>query len=647
MSFAPKSRPGWTTRIVTALTAALTSFLTAALTAALIAETAQADPAETRDHPTLDYFYIEANEGGSAGGHAAIGIGGHTYHFQYAPSGLLEMARVPTVDFLAEYALLSNRTIHVTRVETDLETHDAIRRAFDRRYWDQRWQLRRLVRLGQGATRLARGDTRLPVAGAGYFRASVFTPSSGASEPGSGAPAVTRLRQRIDARYGPNALADRARLARADAARAAENPGPELSEALFDPLAGLTAIETLARGSGLEERWLVEDPHPSSTLRAADRPVLVAIRNSLEDRLVELFASPRPDWGTPFLVGLARLLALDESLSRSELVFLDSFPEDPAVATPHGESWQTVGPELLAQSQHRFDSARDRVFSKRRFRELEFARMEAAANHLADLRRGTERGQPIRMARGRLVPERAAPGVVLDPAQRKALASSFRRAHDDLLAALEDRDDYHVIDRNCVSALFETIDDALARLAGSDSPEAVRAESIRRLGGQVHPGASLAFIPFVSSRHVREQYRVVETFSVLSDRQARLEQMRRDESGLWVGLRESNVLTSTWYERGRDDSLFLFFTEEHIAVRPLYGAFNLVVGLSASAAGLLWAPFDDGELLVDGLRGTLSSMPELFFVNIRKGSSDFVVAGSEREALLGDDAFPSVRQAVR
>jgi hypothetical protein len=232
---------------------------------------------------------------------------------------------------------------------------------------------------------------------------------------------------------------------------------------------------------------------------------------------------------------------------------------------------------------------------------------------------------------------------VLDGIEPRSLSRALRHEHDRLRDHLEKDSGYNVIGRNCVSAIFETIDGTLAELAGSETPEAIRAESLRRLGGRVDPAMSLSFIPFVSSRHVRERYRTIDSFLVVSDREARLQEMRGRESDLWVYLRESNVLTSTIYERGHDDSLFLFFTEDAVATRPIYGAANLAVGLGASVAGLFWAPLDRGEVLVGGLRGALSSLPELFFVNIRKGSNDYVIAGSEREALAGDLAFPQTQ----
>ena len=65
---------------------------------------------------------------------------------------------------------------------------------------------------------------------------------------------------------------------------------------------------------------------------------------------------------------------------------------------------------------------------------------------------------------------------------------------------------------------------------------------------------------------------------------------------------------------------FLFFTDDQVVPRPLFGAMNLLTGLGASAVGVAMLPVDGGETLWAGLRGALFSLPELVFHNIRKGT---------------------------
>lgn len=93
-----------------------------------------------------------------------------------------------------------------------------------------------------------------------------------------------------------------------------------------------------------------------------------------------------------------------------------------------------------------------------------------------------------------------------------------------------------------------------------------------------------------------------------------------------LALSESNVLTSALYRPGPEDSSFLFFTDDAAAVRLLLGAANLAVGLVGSAIGLATWPVDGGRRLAGGARGVFYSVPELAFVNLRKGTTPWLTA---------------------
>ncbi len=98
-----------------------------------------------------------------------------------------------------------------------------------------------------------------------------------------------------------------------------------------------------------------------------------------------------------------------------------------------------------------------------------------------------------------------------------------------------------------------------------------------------------------------------------------------------VDLRESNVLTAQSYEHNPEDPIFLFFTDNVVLRRPLYGIANLAVGIGGTLAGLAWLPLDGGATLRAGLDGTLFSIPELAFINIRQGSFAFAPRAWLRE----------------
>jgi hypothetical protein len=187
---------------------------------------------------------------------------------------------------------------------------------------------------------------------------------------------------------------------------------------------------------------------------------------------------------------------------------------------------------------------------------------------------------------------------------------------------------YHLIGKNCVSETFSTINAAF----GSS-----RAESTLRLGGWID-GGGFDFIPLASAASVTRHYRVSEAARIRSWREAQVSQM---PDRWWVRLRESNTLTSTAYTRGSHDSFFLFFTDgppgASWALRPAAGALNLAAALGESAVGLLTAPVNGMRTLRSGLKGALSSLPELAFLNVRKGSYDYVAPHTFDDGL--DDAL--------
>jgi hypothetical protein len=174
-----------------------------------------------------------------------------------------------------------------------------------------------------------------------------------------------------------------------------------------------------------------------------------------------------------------------------------------------------------------------------------------------------------------------------------------------------------------VTELFQTIESAVARVTAPGAP--IEPELARRLGGRVD--GSLAFIPFVSSAAVEADLAVTETNELPSYRHDRLAQLVAARGRWRTWLREGNTLTSTIYRRNPDDSFFVFFTDDTIALRPVLGAANLLAAVGGSIAGAVTLPLDHGERLRAGLRGALFSLPELAFVNIRKGSFVHVTGG--------------------
>ncbi len=371
------------------------------------------------------------------------------------------------------------------------------------------------------------------------------------------------------------------------------------------------------------------------------------LAEALAASLVRLVRSDRPDWGSALMVGLARLAALEKTRQSGSWVFLEVFEVDsPRLARDRLAKQPGLGQALLREGRADFERARSHLLLRHEidpgFHEIAFAELEASGNRLVEALRAAHEGRDLRLWRGRQPPARAA-GVrdLVVPArlqeglnERLAVASNRETEY---AARLQRLYGYQLLTRNCVTEIFREIDLAFAQAPGvttrsglaaitraePGTDAAVRDESIRRLGGHVEM-TGLRFIPAVSADAVASTYTVSERIAIPSYRQARLARLYRDEPSLRVFLRESNTLTSTLYNRNTEDSYFLFFTDDTIVARPLFGMLNVATGLGATLAGVATLPFDRGKTLWAGLKGMVFSLPELVFFNIRKGSFDYI-----------------------
>lgn len=586
--------------------------------------------------PCFDYVYVDASEGGASGGHTAIRFDDEVYHFQH-DAGLGRLRREPWSHFLFRYGLRDNRTIRLSHVTSPEGSCSWLRDRFAERHLIQDRQLEHLAALRRDATLLSALAGGTPERAAGFgVRGAGFFPPPGASAARS--PALAALRARVVARYGEALLRRRA----AEVADAARRVRPA-----EEALPAITADRYPILPATFAERWealaaahaalrildaapalapdAVTPPIAAAPLGESERQALMRAAERLADGLVPLAAGERPDWGFALLVGMARLAAIEAALQRDQLVVLDAWPASPDVIDHATIARYHAGPPLLAEAERRVDAARAALAAGVAVGEAELNALEDAGGRRAAVVAAVEDGRDLPVSGDRLVPARPAPAPdvvrpALDAAALRAAAPAAAGRVRAYAAALERVWGYNVVTRNCVSEIFDTID-AAAGDAGADPAAA----SARRLGGHVDLRWSLRFIPWVSALAVDRTYQVAGDEELPSYRKARLAALARVAAPLGVYLRESNVLTSTLYRRNPDDSLFVFFTDDAVAPRPVFGAVNLLVGAGASALGLALAPFDGGRLLVAGLRGALWSLPELAFVNVRKGTFPFLL----------------------
>ena len=93
-------------------------------------------------------------------------------------------------------------------------------------------------------------------------------------------------------------------------------------------------------------------------------------------------------------------------------------------------------------------------------------------------------------------------------------------------------------------------------------------------------------------------------------------------------LCECNRATLIYRPRPGDTS-FLLFTNDLFWARPAFGLVNLGWALGNGLAGVVTGPLDGGSRLERGLFGALFSLPELAWINVRKGSFDASTLASD------------------
>ncbi len=596
----------------------------------------------TAREASFDYLYIVANEDGSSGGHAAIRLNGFVYHFQNE-EGLLVLERDRADDFFFDYALVENRTIHASRIEISQQALSAIVDRFRRRHRAQEAQIATSHALSRDRLlleglrdRLPHAGTRsvpplLAIPGLAYF--DMRTPPSQASSPW-----VLELYRALLRRSGPDVLARR-RIELMEGFRALmeENPSPSkiqlpssvydhpafeqsLSSRWLDLASGLAAIDVLEQTSPLDPAFLHAPDDAPFALGPAEIDALQRFAETLRTQLLDLVDSGSSDWGQTFLVGLARLGALQRSIETGHLVFLDSFPDTDALEYATIDPGSGLGAQVLAENRRQIEASLAYFCELAHPDELAWERLEERSNRYLEMSRAFRESGRLRVAKGHLVPTHArihplpaslAGEGLLNP-ERLARARLRER---DYARRMRELHRYELVNRNCVTAIFDTLNESFGNSAELSQEE---------LGGHITGRRSLSFIPFLSASKVNDDYRVVARETIWSYRQARLHEMRQTENLIWVALRESNTLSAKSYRRRSADSFFLFFTDETVLLRPLLGAFNLVAGLGESLVGLVAAPVDRGRILTQGLRGTFVSLPELAFWNIRKGSNDWI-----------------------
>ncbi|MGR8941686.1 MAG: hypothetical protein ACU83P_08880, partial [Gammaproteobacteria bacterium] len=624
----------------------------------------------------FNYIYIEASEGNSSGGHTAIQFEDDIYHYQHVDSGLIRLFRQEKDDFHFLYRYAQNRPMHISRIEVSEDTFDRLKNQFKWQFLAQENQFKLLdaqqkerifIRhlLDQSAVGHAAIDADatsiLRLKGVGLFYPDTGKPPQHPHSEISGqqSMSIRRLREKVEQRYGTDFLQRRREQFEAQIRALTPTAWPQIgtdpagtdfpaplysfTERHADALTALFALKTLVEAPPLQSDALVQTHQTAFKISEPERPVLQELRRDLETGLIEALDSNRPDWGYAVLVNLARYLAIEASLESGYWVFVDDFADASEWVRP--DQYLEHLPRLrilIHDAGTALNRLRQSAVSRRHLSEADYSRIEMAANRYSELRKSGQR-RDLRLNGEKALPSKSIglPSAPLPQLTKNRLTDALAAldtAQNRLSGALKARYRYDLILRNCVTELFRTLDAAMAepyRSGGraADLETWTRKESEKRLGGYVE--IPYNFIPFVAYQSVRKHYRVTQSHDLASYRGLELAKLKSRHNALIEAVRESNTVSSRLYAFNPDDALFLFFTDNAVLLRPLFGLANTAAGVGQSIYGFFSWPLDAGKNLKSGATGILMSLPELFFFNMRKGSYKYL---SPNQLTLSDSA---------
>lgn len=588
---------------------------------------------------TFQYIYVEANEGTASGGHAAVKFDDEVFHYQYR-DGLIRLHKDDSEKFSFDYRYLQNRSLHVADIDIAPDGFALLQDHFKTQFWNQERQFKRLQSLQRDAGLLSwlaglenarqpkTQNSGLQLMGAGLFYSDDDFAGNAATSGTCGTEVaahsvLSELHARIARQYGADFLQQRSQalttaiMALTPAAYGPANQpsGYGFADRYLDQLNALLALRVIQERRNLTRDACHAPAGPEWGLSSTQLAALKDYRQQLLANASALLNSKRPDWGQALCVALARLVALQQSLNSGRWVFLDDFGMAAERIATRTYAGQAPAMQQQYQQAKRHWHQQQQLVEHKALDDRTYTALEQAANRYYEWQTSQTlhslryRGQQALPLKALELPNWIVPNLPPERLQQslQTITGQVTALNDELKTQYE----YDLLARNCVTELFRSINLALGPETG------------QILGSRIDPDSQ--FVPFLAFAQLRQRYPVAQSHVHASFRHQGLAEFYAQDFPPWVFLRESNIFSAKLYQYNPDDAAFVFFTDDGFLLRPLFGAVNTLTGLGQSFIGLLEWPFDEGARLRNGTRGLLMSLPELAFINIRKGSYKFAV----------------------
>ncbi|MGJ4788856.1 hypothetical protein [Leptospira koniambonensis] len=564
---------------------------------------------------------MNANIGQSSGGHSALRFDDTVIHFQYYPDEIFRVVRESYERFSYSYNTYSNRTSKIARVAISEKDLDKIRTGFEKLALIQFKHIKNLESIRadvQFLKEIISPGKNIHIRTFGYFKKEEGANLSSLKEElnsSFGKGWLGKLRTQIKKELN-SALVEEKFTVFSEAPAVQNGTYPFYKEGIsswFLPrLEKLSVLEILDLGYSLNPETIFLSS--GTSLNEEEKGKLISLRDSLKYSIVELIKEENSHWGHSVLVNLARYLVLEKSIEEGKLYFLITFPESAYQIAP--TTWSKdkknveASSDLLLEASKNF---REERIKSENLTEENYLTWEDLENRDWELRTGLSRGISIRNTFDRLSPDLSGNFVFSFPTPEPEIISKYLARSEKAESAYYDNlkqfYTFKLITKNCTSEIFDSLEFILNEQ-----------EYQKVLGKRIDPHSSLTFIPFIAYDSITEKWNVKEETLELSHRKVALEKLYESNSKWKTYLKESNVFSSSIYRSNPDDSSFVFFTDDVVLLRPVYGIVNLGWGIGNFTLGIFTSPFDKGKRVMNGLNSVFFSLPELVFFNIRKGT---------------------------
>jgi len=572
----------------------------------------------------VKYLYINASEGTASGGHTALRFGKETYHFQHFPGGIIRLVKQASSGFDFQYRYLENRTLYQTNIELESKQYAQLRDHFNLYFLQQKQQdtLLKEIQLNLALLEPKTIDfnSLLTIRGAGLFSQNTYPIKTATFN-------SLQINAQIKHRLGGTFLTQKTTQLKQKLAKTKLQPWPEnalhlrkntfisvpysFAQQYIDTVSQLLFLQTLENNSPLNESSYFSPEDQLFSLSDLEIERLAQLQANLIDNLLSLVNSKRPDSGSAALVLYARVISLSYSINSGHWFFLDTYADNsPSITSAEVEIYKTA---FKAQQQDALSSIteiKQQLFSQQAITEKDYSHFERLSNYYYERERGLNQRHGIRATGEQRLPSKSAPLPEhllpkLNAQEVEIAKTRLINYQANLTQQMQALYPYDLFTHHCVTEIF------------ASNPNAqVDAEQLVNLLNGINKDPT-AFIPYLSFANIAEQHnqQVLASF-----REQQLEKMYAEENNLRVYLREFNTLSAQDYKFNELDAPFLFFTNEQVWSRPLFGTLNVITAASMGVYGSFIWPLDSGETLKKGAMGILMSLPELAFFNIRKGT---------------------------